>query len=774
MRSARASLAPGRPLPVLVLAVLLVDSLGEDFIVQPEWGFDSSEITIPKKLSVRGGEQGASKRVSYLLQVKGKKHVLQLWPKRSVLPRHLQVFSFTEQGELLEEYPYVPRDCNYVGVVEGTGESEATVSMCMGGLRGILKIDAQHYQIEPLKASATFEHVVYLLKEQAFHQHLCGLTQKEGEQRAAPRDRAARLGDLTGIIRHQRYLELALIFDHERYLFSNSNLSDVTSDAILLTSIMDTYFQELHMRIQLGTLEVWTDQNRVDISFPTLQKALGQFLIYQKNILSAQLSADWIQLYVKGHYIDALAWSWGRVCTKEYGASISVFPDLSVLGPATWGAHNLGHSVGMVHDVQYCRCKGRRSCIMGTGRTGFSNCSYIQFLNFVRRHADCLSDIPGHSYVVKRCGNKIVEDDEQCDCGSLQDCEADRCCEPGCKFRHGVNCSTGLCCHNCHFRPSGYLCRKEENECDLAEYCDGTSGLCPNDTYKQDGTPCKYEALCFSKGCRSAYMQCQHIFGSDALEAAHQCYEAVNLIGDQHGNCGIMGSSSYKKCTKRNSLCGRVQCINVKTLPDMPDYTTIVSTHLRDENVICWGTGYHTSLVPLGIPDIGVVNDGTFCGEDRICVNRTCFSTSVLKYDCLPEKCNHRGTCNNNRNCHCMYGWAPPFCEEMGYGGSIDSGPPGWQKPEVPPSAKVVPLILGRLLLLVISVIIVIFRRMIANCLKPKQKETPLPTDIVDKQLIVDEQPIVDKQPIVVPQNPYSTLHLYECDYSMYHAQAES
>ncbi|KAM5201656.1 disintegrin and metalloproteinase domain-containing protein 30-like [Hipposideros larvatus] len=694
MRSARTSLAQGRPLRVLVLAMLLLDSLGEDFMFHPEWGFDAYEITIPKKLSVRGGAQGASKLEAYLLQVKGKKHVLHLWPKRFLLPRHLQVFSFTEQGQHLEDYPYIPRDCNYVGAVEGSGDSEATVSTCMGGLRGILRIDAKHYQIEPLKASSTFEHVVYFLKDEGLHQPLCGLTKDEIEQQGAPYAGSARLGDLTGIIRHQRYFELALIFDHERYLYSNSNVSEVTNDAILLTSIMDTYFQELHMRIQLGTVEVWTDQDRVDIVFPTLQQALGQFMIYQRNVLSRQLSADWVQLYVKRDYIDALAWSWGRVCVKEYAGSISVFPDMSVLGPATWGTHNLGHSVGMIHDGPYCRCKGRRSCIMGTGRTGFSNCSYIQFLSHVRRHADCLNDIPGHSYVVKRCGNKIVEDDEQCDCGSLEDCEADQCCEPGCKFRHGVNCSTGLCCHNCHFRPSGYLCRKEENECDLAEYCDGTSGLCPNDTYKQDGTPCKHEALCFSKGCRSAYMQCQHIFGPDAREAAQQCYDAVNLIGDQHGNCGILGSSSYKKCTKRHTLCGRVQCINVDTLPDMPDYTTIVSTHLRDENVLCWGVGYHTSLVPLGIPDVGVVHDGTFCGEDRICVNRTCISTSILKFDCEPEKCNRRGTCNNNRNCHCAYGWAPPFCEEMGYGGSIDSGPPGPRPPEVPASARVVPLTL--------------------------------------------------------------------------------
>ncbi|XP_071076205.1 disintegrin and metalloproteinase domain-containing protein 30-like [Desmodus rotundus] len=726
MRPVRTVLSRGHLLLVLVLAVLLVDTFGEDLIFHPEWGFDSYEITIPKKLSFRGGEQGVANHVSYLLQVKGKRHVLHLWPKRFLLPRHLPVFSYTEEGELLEDYPYIPTDCNYMGLVEGVEDSGATFSTCTGGLRGILKIDAEHYQIEPLKTSSTSEHVVYLLKnEEEFQDQICGVTEEEIKNQMNQPEKMARTRSFARPSMHQKYLELGLIFDRERYLYSNSNVTEVTNDAILLTSIMDTYFQELHVRIQLSSLEVWTDRDKVNIAFSTLQEALGQFLIYQRNVLSPKSTVDWSQLYVKRRYIDALAWSWGKVCTKRYAGSVSVFLDNSVLGPATWGAHNLGHSMGMEHDQKSCRCKGRRSCIMGSGRTGFSNCSVVQFFNHVRREANCLDNIPKQTFVLKRCGNKMVEDDEECDCGSLEDCETDRCCQPGCKFKEGANCSTGLCCHNCHFRPSGYMCRKEENECDLAEYCNGASGFCPNDTYKQDGTPCKYEARCFRKGCRSTFMQCQSIFGPDAREAPIQCYEAVNLIGDQYGNCGIIGSGSYKKCTKRNAICGRVQCINVRTLPNMPDLTNVISTPLGDENLICWGTGYHRSLVPMGIPDVGAVYDGTSCGTDRVCLNTTCMNSSMLDFDCLPEKCNHRGFCNNRRNCHCRYGWAPPFCEDAGFGGSVDSGPPGMRKVEVFGSIEIVSLMLLRLVLLFTSVIIVLFRQSIGNYLKPEQNETP-------------------------------------------------
>ncbi|XP_007948378.1 disintegrin and metalloproteinase domain-containing protein 30-like [Orycteropus afer afer] len=711
MKSVRTSLSQGLWLLVLDLVVLLADSLSKDFIFHPEWGFDSYEITIPKKLSFRMGEQGVARHGSYLLKVKGKNHVLHLRPKRFLLPRHLQVFSFTEQGDLVEDYPYIPKLCNYVGSVEEAQESEATLSTCMGGLRGILKIDEELYQIEPLKDSTKFEHVVYLLNKEHFSNWTCGLTGDENELQMSQHENMARRRDFAGFYKHQKYMEVLLLFDYGRYLFVKSNATQIISDAIFVTGIIDTYFQELSLRVNLQALEIWTQGDLINTLPNEIASVLGYFVIYRYDDLNKRIKADWAHLFVHRIYSDSLGVSFGGTCNYGHSASIASFPNMNVLGPGTWTTHEFGHTFRIPHDEKYCQCKGKTSCIMGTGHTGWSNCSFVGYFRAINVGLSCLNNIPQIAYVLESCGNKVVEENEDCDCGSRAECQKDKCCQPDCKLKPSANCSTGLCCHNCQFRPSGYVCRQAENECDLTEYCNGTSNLCPDDVYKQDGTPCKYDAHCFGKGCRSRLLQCQTIFGPEAREAPYRCYEDVNTIGDEFGNCAIKAITLFHPCPKRNVECGRLQCVNVKLVPDMPDHTLIIQTHLKKENLICWGTGYHLGMKPMGIPDLGVINDGTPCGQNQLCINRSCVANSVLRYDCLPQKCNQRGICNNRKNCHCMYGWAPPFCEEEGYGGSIDSGPPGPLSLEVPSSVQIVSIMSLRLIFFIISVIAVFFIR---------------------------------------------------------------
>ncbi|XP_073171559.1 disintegrin and metalloproteinase domain-containing protein 29-like isoform X1 [Lepidochelys kempii] len=103
----------------------------------------------------------------------------------------------------------------------------------------------------------------------------------------------------------------------------------------------------------------------------------------------------------------------------------------------------------------------------------------------------------------------------------------------------------------------------------------------------------------------------------------------------------------------------------------MKSLGSIVQTPVDD--ILCWGTEFHAGRDTV---DVGSVGDGTACGDNKICINRTCVNIKTLDYDCNYTKCNNRGMCNSKKNCHCNFGWAPPDCTLKGFGGSVDSGPP--------------------------------------------------------------------------------------------------
>ncbi|XP_067322312.1 disintegrin and metalloproteinase domain-containing protein 26A-like [Anolis sagrei] len=166
---------------------------------------------------------------------------------------------------------------------------------------------------------------------------------------------------------------------------------------------------------------------------------------------------------------------------------------------------------------------------------------------------ECLLDEPPKTFRNKECGNEVTEEGEDCDCGLEEDigegilslfmkpnaqplamrqqheeqgeskadvafrgfseCRRNGCCQDDCKSKPGIDCLFGPCCKKCKFSKEGTVCREAVTECDLPEYCNGTSAECPVDVYKQDGMPCSDSNSCFLGNCLDLHKHCVALFG---------------------------------------------------------------------------------------------------------------------------------------------------------------------------------------------------------------------------------------------------------------------
>ncbi|XP_060027647.1 disintegrin and metalloproteinase domain-containing protein 25-like [Erinaceus europaeus] len=588
----------------------------------------------------------------------------------------MPVFTYTDQGALLEDQPFVQSDCFYHGYVEGDPESLVALSSCFGGFRGMLQIHDIAYEIKPQNHSDTFEHVMYRMQRKDTSPPLrCGLTDEEIEWqlKSLESDNSTLMqSGFEGWWTHRRYLELAVVVDHNRYVHSNSNASNVYADVCTVLNGIDFFLKSLDVEVILTGLEIWTNQNPIPTD--NITTLLSDFCRWKKTSVISRVPHDVAHIFVNHDYSGILGKSnVGTVCERKSNCGIDSFINDDLQEFAYIVTHELGHNLGLTHDKDTCTCGDTTGCIMYAGivnATKFSNCSYASFWGVTTQQVKCLHSPPSHDQVFTypRCGNHVIEPQEECDCGSLKLCAKDPCCQSNCTLRPGANCASGLCCKDCKILPAGTVCRAAENICDLPEWCNGTSYLCPEDVYVQGGMPCP-GGYCYEKRCNNRDEQCGKIFGKGVKSANDRCYQEMNTRGDRFGHCGLR-EHIYIQCDVQNILCGRVQCVNVNKIPLLSNHSTVHWTSL--DGINCWGTDYHFGMT---IPDIGEVKDGTECGAKHICIKRRCVPMSDLKSPCSREFCKMNGVCNNKDHCHCNLGWSPPNCGGPGLGGSVDSGP---------------------------------------------------------------------------------------------------
>lgn len=62
--------------------------------------------------------------------------------------------------------------------------------------------------------------------------------------------------------------------------------------------------------------------------------------------------------------------------------------------------------------------------------------------------------------------------------------------------------------------PHSSECRGQRDECDLAEYCDGTSSVCPENVFSVNGLPCDAgHGYCYNGQCPQKADQCVKMYG---------------------------------------------------------------------------------------------------------------------------------------------------------------------------------------------------------------------------------------------------------------------
>lgn len=162
------------------------------------------------------------------------------------------------------------------------------------------------------------------------------------------------------------------------------------------------------------------------------------------------------------------------------------------------------------------------------------------------------------------CGNGIVEEGEECDCGGVSGCNDDPCCNPTtCKFTSGAVCddANDACCENCKFAPTTKVCRTSSNAvCDPQINCAGNSSSCPAGNAPPDGTNCGSGLICASGSCTSRDLQCQQaVNGSSGACDDSSCTLSCtdNALGP--GSCYLLQQNYIDGTPCGVGLTGRCQ-----------------------------------------------------------------------------------------------------------------------------------------------------------------------------------------------------------------------
>uniref|UniRef100_A0A673CR70 Zinc metalloproteinase-disintegrin-like lachestatin-2 n=1 Tax=Sphaeramia orbicularis TaxID=375764 RepID=A0A673CR70_9TELE len=387
--------------------------------------------------------------------------------------------------------------CYYQGKIVNDSASSVSISTC-DGLRGYFRTSAQRYLIEPLSGDDEGEHAVSPFNEKNYKPAVCGVTNTSWSTDFEPPTSRSRSRSM------------------------KQDQTELRKRIFEIVNFVNMAYKPLRTFIALVGLEIWSNRDLISVT-PPAGANLDAFMKWRNSELVKRKKHDNAHL-ISGIDFEGSTVGLAFIGTLCSGHSVGVVQDHNDRAIAVGAtlAHEMGHNLGMDHDDSSgCACSGD-SCIMAAAlswnipRT-FSSCSSNNYEKYLlNRSPSCLLDKPDYKTLVAPsvCGNGFVEMGEQCDCGSVEECMNPCCNATTCKLKEGSQCAEGECCENCKILPRSRECRMKQDECDIAEYCDGNSATCPEDVFAVNGLPCdRGLGYCYNGQCPQRQNQCIKMYG---------------------------------------------------------------------------------------------------------------------------------------------------------------------------------------------------------------------------------------------------------------------
>ncbi|KAK4315803.1 hypothetical protein Pmani_012961 [Petrolisthes manimaculis] len=608
-----------------------------DVIVSPvlTWSPQPTPDTFPPP------EQGTHGNLTLQLHAGSETLIIDLHPTRDLLAATYRdpVVGTTKGGG--------PAVCEYQGDVRGLDGSWVALSLCPV-IRGMVVGGAGAVWVEPGSGSRTVgdPHRVYTPDLRHGVHQACGVSEEDIHSdihsnflQAVKHNRVRRWGLQGGTsawnTKTTRFVELVLVADNS---FHKAHGDKATSRCKSIVNVVNAVYRQLGVVVVLTHLEIWKSSDKMNVTNIS-GVTLDNFSKYRRKFITdhPDIPNDNMQFLTVVDFEENTVGKAPINGICSYNSSVGVVQDNpsypGVVSTAWTVAHELGHNLGLNHDTDSeCPSKqcimmpetgGRHADVLWSKRSELNLTQNIESFAF-----DCLRNEP--LSLVGGCGDGVLGDGEECDCGPAHFCKDHLCCNPEtCKLIHNATCGTGSCCDlkTCKPKVASALCREARSECDIPEYCVGGSEFCPPDLSVSDGTYCdESKGHCYGGWCGSRDQRCQSVWGESGQSAdPKSCYSHYNVMGKPFGNCGRSYSdpTKYHPCEKEDAMCGTLHCeldgSDVKL--KFPNVIWMDITGKGTCYVVIASFSYATShwLVPDGAP----------CGSGKYCVEQRCVSTPV-------------------------------------------------------------------------------------------------------------------------------------------------